>query len=270
MTILRSIDFSRATASAICNSSSLFALIPACAMLSSLHSTIQISPQRPRPPPGPWLLPFLARRNVSRMSSSVSTRRASATSRDRQADDLAAQLIELDLDANLLAFDALEHAAEPLAARDQLLHLDLGLVARPVLEIGRPHQRPVDAGRGHLERVLPLHGVVRVEHRRKAARDLRALLHRDRALRPLGHDLHGRPVASRHDHPHQAEAQIREHRLGDGRDLGGQAGLANEARVGRSPAHRPQSRQVQVFASREARADRPKQKERTPRAHSQS
>src|SRR5262245_48618107 len=33
MTILRSMDFSRATASAICNSSNRFALTPACAIL---------------------------------------------------------------------------------------------------------------------------------------------------------------------------------------------------------------------------------------------
>jgi len=73
------------------------------------------------------------------------------------------QLIELDFDANLLAFDALEHAAKALAARDQLLHFDLGFVAGPRIEVGRPHQRPVDAGRGHLERVLTLHGIAHVE-----------------------------------------------------------------------------------------------------------
>ena len=93
-----------------------------CLRHASLASTpqMQISPRRLRPPPGPGS-PFLARRNVSRMSSSVSTRRASPTSAERQADDLPAQLIEIDLDAHLLALDALEHAAEPLAPRDQLL-----------------------------------------------------------------------------------------------------------------------------------------------------
>ena len=65
-----------------------------------------------------------------------------------------------------------------------------------------------------------------------------AFLHRDGAVRALGHDLHGRAVASRNHHPHQAKAEIAEHRLGQGRDLGSQAGLANEARVGRSAAHR--------------------------------
>ena len=54
-------------------------------------------------------------------------------------------------------------------------------------------------------------------------------------LRPLGHDLHGRPIAPRDHDPHQPEAEVREHRLGQAGDLGRQAGLANEARVGRCP-----------------------------------
>ena len=150
MTILRSIDFSRATASAICNSSSRFALIPACAILvypplqcnqsaascgRLVRALLLGAPQR--------LANELVRQHQTRLGDE----------RDRQADDLPAQLIELDLDAHLVAFDALEHAAKPLAALDRLLHLDLGLVARPVLEIGWPHQRPVDARRGNLERV---------------------------------------------------------------------------------------------------------------------
>ena len=72
---------------------------------------------------------------------------------DRKADDLAARLVELDLDADLAVLDALEHAAEALAALDRLRQLDLGLVARPSPRNRRPHQRPVDAGRGHLEAV---------------------------------------------------------------------------------------------------------------------
>ena len=54
--------------------------------------------------------------------------------------------------------------------------------------------------------------------------------------------------------PHQPETKLGEHRLDQPGDLCRHAGLANEACVGRSPAHRPQSRQVQVFASREAQA----------------
>src|SRR5205085_9667807 len=182
MTILRSIDFSRATASAICNSSSLFALIPACAM-------------RLNPPHQPWLVGSVHGRRLiivtlfgallgapQRFANELVGEHEARLGYepDRQADDLAAQLVQVDLDANLLAFHALERATEPLASRNQLLHLDLGLVARPILEIGRPHEGPVDAGRGQLERVLPLYGVVRVEHRRKAARDIGALFHRNR------------------------------------------------------------------------------------------
>ena len=76
MTILRSIDFSRATASAICSSSSRFALTPACAMLR--HPPLStLAPRRPRCRRD-RAFAFFARRSVSRMSSSVSTSRASA------------------------------------------------------------------------------------------------------------------------------------------------------------------------------------------------
>ena len=57
----------------------------------------------------------------------------------------------VDLDADLAVLDAVEHAAEALAARERLLQLDLASWPGPALEIRGPHQRPVDAGRGNLE-----------------------------------------------------------------------------------------------------------------------
>ena len=53
-----------------------------------------------------------------------------------------------------IAFDPEQDAAEPLAALDRDRHLDLHLVAGVALEIRAAHQRPVDAGRGHLQPVL--------------------------------------------------------------------------------------------------------------------
>src|SRR5581483_12046777 len=150
MTILRSMDFSRATASAICNSSSRFALIPACAM--RIHP-----PMQPSSVGGirgcrllATILAFALLGAPQRLANELVCQNQArlADQPDRQAQHLPPQTLELDLDAHLVAFHALQDAAEPPAARNHLLELDLGLVARPVLEVGRAHQRPVDAGRG--------------------------------------------------------------------------------------------------------------------------
>ena len=55
--------------------------------------------------------------------------------RDWQPDNLRPELIALDLDANLSVLDTFKHTPETLAAATRLLQLDLGLIARPGLEI---------------------------------------------------------------------------------------------------------------------------------------
>src|SRR5262249_31439366 len=69
-----------------------------------------------------------------------------ANETDRQADDLVALLVRLDLDANLLSLQPCERATEPLAPGEQVFELDPGLIAGPIRKIGGSHQGPVDAG----------------------------------------------------------------------------------------------------------------------------
>src|SRR5690349_13290973 len=115
ITILRSIDFSRATASAICNSSSLFALIPACAISPNpphqLRSVGGIHGRGPIAVCFPGCLfgtpQCLANEFVGQHEPGF------ADEPDRQADDLAPQLVEINLDADLVPFHALQDAAEP-------------------------------------------------------------------------------------------------------------------------------------------------------------
>ena len=75
---------------------------------------------------------------------------------------------------------------------------------------------------------------MRVEHRRQIARLIVcAILDGHRAVRPLGHDLHGLAVASRNADPDQPEAEIVEHRLGELGDRAADPVSHDEARVGR-------------------------------------
>ena len=222
MTILRSIDFSRATASAICKQ-----LQPVCADACQRHASQSSTSIRQSAASaaaaGLVRSPFLARRSASRMSSSVSTSRASATSPIGRPMTWRPSLVELDLDADLAVLEALEHAAEALAARDQLLHLDLGLVARPVLEVRRPHQRPVDAGRGNLQRVLALRsGRARRAAARVCARSPRNP--RSSSCRPARSAMICTVLPSRPETATRTrrKPQVAEHRLGQAGELGGQ------------------------------------------------
>jgi hypothetical protein len=113
-----------------------------------------------------------------------------------------------------LALDAKHAAAKAPASLDGLVELDLRLEAGEALEILASHQRPVDAGRAHLERVGTDDGIGDVEQRRERAADIGAILHRHgRAVEPLGHDLERGAPAARHADAHQPVA----HRLKRGR-----------------------------------------------------
>ena len=126
-----------------------------------------------------------------------------------------------------------------LRPRHGLLQLDLGLIARPVVEIGR---REPAAGRCRARTPRACSGPAAGRaHRAPAtgARDLRALLDRDGAVRPLGHDLHAScrsrpewsPAPGESPGP-RAPARPRQQRCA------ANAGLANKARVGCALAHR--------------------------------
>ena len=150
MTILRSIDFSRATASAICNSSSRFALTPACAILC--HPPRQhIGRRRLRPRASAFVALLRA---PQRLANKFVRQHQPRLGNDAIGSrDLRPALVRGRPRCEPRSVQALEHAAKPLAACDQLLHLDLGLVSGPGLKVRWPHQQPVDAGRGHLQRV---------------------------------------------------------------------------------------------------------------------
>ena len=233
---------------------------------------MQLSPRRPAAAACVLAAsPFLARRSVSRMSSSVSTSRASATSADRQADHLPAHLVEVDLDAHLVALDAFEHAAEPLAARDQLLGLDLGLVARPM---PRSRTAAPAACRCRARKPRACTGPASGSCASSTGESWREIsAHSSTVIvpsGPLGHDLHGRAVAPRDQRPAPGGSPVGEHRLGQARDLGRQRrSRQRSARrtLARSPSSVPPGSSYCVSRSS---SDRPKQKERTPRAHSQS
>src|SRR5512134_351334 len=208
MTMRRSIDFSRATASAICKSSSRLALMPAKAMLLLLqvlgsHGAVRDARFSPLLRAGQRLADELVRQHKPRLADEL----------ERQAEVRAAGPLELGRDPDLARLVALERAAEPLAALDRLAQLDLGLVAAPVLEIRRPDERAIDAGRGDLEPVAAGHRIVRIEQRRHLTRNRLAIVDADAAVRPLGHDLHRLSVPPRHLDPHETEAQVLEHRL---------------------------------------------------------
>src|SRR5512134_3313564 len=170
MTMRRSIDFSRATASAICKSSSRLALMPAKAMLLILqvlgsHGAVRDARSSPLFRAGQRLANELVGQDETRL----------ADERERQPEVRATGPLEIDRDPDLARLVALERAAEPLAALDRLAQLDL------VLEVRGTHERTIDAGRGDLEPVAAGHEVVRIEQRGDLPRDRLAIVDADAA-----------------------------------------------------------------------------------------
>ena len=139
---------------------------------------------------------LLARASASVTSSSVSTSFASAmssigssTSAPRRPALVAAQPRGLALGADRACRgSACGRRPRPSSRSGQCRHS----ARNPT-----PHQRPVDARRGNLEPIGAVDRVGDIEHRRQRARDLLAILHRHRAVRPLRHDLHGAAVERR-------------------------------------------------------------------------
>ena len=150
----------------------------------------------------------LPRRIDSAISSSVSTSLCLADVFHRRAArrHLRRPWHRRDADATRSPSTPTERAAEPLAALMGDRHLDLHEMAGIALEIRAAHQRPVDARRGNLQPIGALDRVGDIEHRRQRARDRLAILDLHRAVRPLGHDLHGAAGLAGNPDPHQAIA----------------------------------------------------------------
>ena len=165
MTILRSIDFSRATASAICSSSSRLALIPARAMASmllpfSLRLRGLVGASEPSARGVLRSLLGARQRFANKLvrQHQLGIAQSSATG---QPDDLPARSGRDRPRCEPRRPRTLEHAPEALASRHRLRELDLGFVAQPSPRNRRPDQRPVDAGRGDLEPISAGNRIVR-------------------------------------------------------------------------------------------------------------
>ena len=77
-------------------------------------------------------------------------------------------------------------------------------MAREPVPILDPGERPVDAGRADLELPGTRHRIVDVEHGTDRGGDRLAILDPDlRAVRPVGHHLHGRALAAEHGDAHE-------------------------------------------------------------------
>src|ERR1051326_7310913 len=153
-TILRSIAFSRATASAICNSSSLLAL--------TVAMSVSLVLRRP---------PYISRRGIEFGFAALAVAAFAAAlflfappqrlgnQRIGQHEPRFGHVVDAQQNVGRLgsrgrvaqpcafAFGAVEFAAKAAAALDRRRHLDMRKMPGIAVEIGAPHQRPVDAGR---------------------------------------------------------------------------------------------------------------------------
>ena len=238
----RSIDFSRATASTICKSSSLLALTAMSYLLSDRCRSSRLGSARLRAslvllalvfrlaglPPSRGrtscfgvLISAFSRRSASRISASVITSRASAISAtaSRATVSSAPRRRPPAADRRRVAPSTASTAsmmpAKPLAAFERVAQLDARLVADGAAEIGFAHQRPVDARRRHFQPVGRADRVFEVEMRRDRHAGGLAILDAHRAVRLLGHHLQDRRGGGGELHPHQPIADARSGRRDD-------------------------------------------------------
>src|SRR5260370_6559918 len=141
-TILRSIAFSRATASAICSSSSLLALTVAIVSLLAL------------------ILFALAQRFRNERVGENEARFHHVIDPQQNV------LCHVTTDACTFAFGAVEFAAESFAAIDQDLHFDLSNETGIALEVGSAHQGPIDGTPRTFRPVRTIQGIADVQDRR--------------------------------------------------------------------------------------------------------
>src|SRR3989338_665060 len=194
MTTSRSIDFSRATASAICNSSSRLALTAGAILLFSVGGDIGI------------VFPALSFEAFP-YEVIAHDELGLAQLLERQAENLRLRVtFDVALHKNFATFHTLQQAAETLSARHGLGKLDLHVEALPTLEILGPRQRAIDARRGNLEIVFAGDRVLDVEDGRESAREFFAILDRHGAVGALCHDLERLPVLQAEADAHDLEA----------------------------------------------------------------
>ena len=107
-----------------------------------------------------------------------------------------------------------EHdAGEPLAPVERHVQLDPREMAGEAVPVLHAGERPVDAGRAHLERPGAGDRVVHVEHGAHRVADRLAILDADqRAVGAVGHDLHGRALAAEDRDAHELVAHVGEGR----------------------------------------------------------
>ena len=220
----RSIDFSRATASAICNSSSRLALtaighspscwarVPRCPAdagrnrrLSDSRALIVVGLACASRSAGLAAPQRFGDQRVGRARAWLPPCRRSAAAR-RPARRPAASSRRMRAASPSTPSSMPRKRLRPSTATAISILTTLAGIA---LEIRAAHQRPVDAGRGDLQPIGALDRIGDVEHRRQRARDRLAILDRHRAVRPLRHDLHGAAVDAGDAHPHQPIAEAR-------------------------------------------------------------
>src|SRR4029077_7736772 len=203
-TILRSIAFSRATASAICSSSSLLALTVAIVSLLAL------------------ILFALAQRFRDERVGENEPRFHHVIDPQQNV------LCRVTMYARTFAFGAVEFAAESFGAVDRVLHFDLGDVADIAREVGPAPQGPIDPRRRDFQPIRTFDGIGDIEDRRQRARDGFAILDTHRPVGPFGHDLDRAAGKSGYAHADQAIAEPGKHRLGQRGDARGPARVGYE------------------------------------------
>src|SRR5271166_852217 len=253
-TIERSIDFSRATASTICKSSSLLALTAIGVSFVGLERLwrraashgfpvrigfefggLRRGPGRVGGGPTDVLQRglFAPESKTNEIVGQHKPRLAHGA--DRQLDVRLAFVVGRQQNARRRPVrpwrDGLDQSTEPFTSVDRRRHLDARLVADCALEIRLPNKRPVDAGGGNLEPIGLGHDVLDVEYRRERRAGPLAVVNRHRAVWPLGHDLHRRPGGRRDPDPHEPQSEVAQHRRGDASDAQSEPTVLDEARL---------------------------------------
>src|SRR5215218_9261106 len=242
MTIPRSIDFSRATASAICNSSSRLALT-AIGLVSfvSAHVSamrrcrlkIVLLRRRMRAALSCFLsfaFRGLAASQRFRDESVVEHEPGFRHVRDRQQHfgGLAGAVIAAK--ASSFALYADDQTTEAALSCHRYRHFNLRGMAGIAFEIRAPHQRAIDTRRGDFQAVGPLDRIGNIEYGRECPRDIFAILDAHRPVRALCHDLNGAARHARNPHADQSITQAGNHWLRYGSHARCNALLYKEAR----------------------------------------
>src|SRR5665213_119078 len=151
-----SIDLSRATASAICKSSSRLAATVLAIFVS-------------------WI--FLTCRALTRFQIFLNEFVGKNQLRFHHAAEGKLDTLILCGDDDIVAIKAVETAAETLAAIERRGEFDPGFVALPAGEIADPRQRPVDPRRGNLDLVIAFDGILGFDEIEHGVRKLTAAFH---------------------------------------------------------------------------------------------